>query len=270
MTQIRRPVVAGAFYPGSETALRRELEEYIHPIGSKRSVIGLISPHAGYVYSGGCAGKGFGTIYVPGRVIILGVNHQGFGHPYALDGHDAWETPLGIIEIDKELRDRLVENSKIFAVDSRAGSREHSLEVQVPFIQYCNPAAKILPITISSVDVDTLMAGGREIARLIAAFNNESILMVASTDMSHYVDAETAMLKDNKAIDKIKTLDPKGLFVTVAGERISMCGVAPTTMMIAAALELDAGETEIIDYTNSGKASGDYNQVVAYLSMTVS
>lgn len=269
MTQIRRPVVAGAFYPESETALRRELEEYIQPIGSKRSVIGLISPHAGYVYSGGCAGKGFGAVYVPDRVIVLGVNHHGFGHPYALDGHDAWETPLGAAEIDTELRDGLAEKSEVFGVDSTAGSREHSLEVQVPFIQYINPSAKILPITVSSVDLDSLMAGGREIARLIAAHKKKNILMVASTDMSHYVDAETAMLKDNKAIDKIKKLDPEGLFDTVAAARISMCGVAPTTMMLAAALELGAGETEVIDYTNSGQVSGDYHQVVAYLSMTV-
>ncbi len=269
MAKIRRPVVAGAFYPGNEPALRRELEEYIQSVGSRRSVIGLISPHAGYIYSGGCAGKGFGTIYVPDRVIVLGVNHHGLGHPFAVDGHDGWETPLGTVDIDIELRDELLDKTGVFGMDTLAGSREHSLEVQVPFIQFINPGAKILPITLSSVDIDTLMAGGREIGRLIAAHGDMDILIVASTDMSHYIDAESAMLKDNKAIERIKKLDPAGLFNTVASERISMCGVAPTSMMLSAALELGASETEVVEYTNSGKVSGDFNQVVAYLSMTV-
>ncbi|UCH98525.1 MAG: AmmeMemoRadiSam system protein B [Candidatus Aminicenantes bacterium] len=264
---IRKPVVAGSFYPGESQALKNELEEYIRFADTKKKVIGLISPHAGYVYSAGCAGKGFGQVEVPGTVIILGVNHQGFGHSYAVDGHDRWFTPLGDVEIDDELRKKLVTDSKIFAVDNKASSMEHSLEVQVPFIQYINPDAKILPITISSHDADQLIAGGKEIARLIK--DNPDTLIVASSDMSHYVDVETAKEKDQKAIDKILALDPEGLFNVVASERISMCGVCPTTMMLSAALELGAQKAEIIEYTNSGKVSGDYYQVVAYLSMMV-
>jgi AmmeMemoRadiSam system protein B len=264
---IRQPVVAGSFYPGESRILKRELEEYIRFADTKKKVIGLISPHAGYVYSAGCAGKGFGQVEVPGTVIILGVNHQGFGHPYAVDGHDAWRTPLGDAPIDHKLREKLVADSKIFAIDTMASAREHSLEVQVPFIQYINPDAKILPITISSHDADLLIAGGKEIARLIK--DNPDTLIVASSDMSHYVDAQTAKEKDNKAIDKILALDPKGLFHVVASERISMCGVCPTTMMLSAALELGGQKAEIIDYTNSGEVSGDYHQVVAYLSLMV-
>ncbi len=266
---IRKPAVAGAFYPGSQAALQKELEHYITYSTPKKKVIGLISPHAGYIYSGGCAGKGFGAIIVPGKVIILGVNHHGMGHPYAVDGSDFWNTPLGDIPIDTQLRDQLTAKSEIFEVDSVAGIREHSLEVQVPFIQTVNPNAKILPITISSVNVDKLKAGGREIARLIQANDPGSILIVASTDMSHYIDAELAKRQDNKAIHKIETLDPDGLFNTVASERISMCGVAPTVMMLAAAIECGAAETDVIEYTHSGKVSGDYHQVVAYLSMVV-
>jgi len=264
---IRQPVVAGSFYPGESRVLKRELEEYIRVADIKKKVIGLISPHAGYVYSAGCAGKGFGQVEVPGTVIILGVNHQGFGHPLALDGHDHWRTPLGDAQIHHELREKLAAESKIFAIDTMASTREHSVEVQVPFIQYINPEAKILPITISSHDTDLLIAGGEEIARLIK--DNPDTLIVASSDMSHYIDAQTAKAKDNKAIDKILALDPEGLLHIVAFERISMCGVCPTAMMLSAALELGAQKAEIIDYTNSGEVSGDYHQVVAYLSLMV-
>jgi AmmeMemoRadiSam system protein B len=264
---IRKPVVAGAFYPAGKDVLVRELEDMIEPVEPRKKVTGLVSPHAGYIYSGACAGKGFGRVIVPGTVIILGVNHHGFGHPYAVDGHDGWRTPLGDVEIDAALREQLLADTEVFGEDSNAGSQEHSLEVQVPFIQYINPDAKILPVTISSWEVDALMAGGREIGRLIK--DNNDVLIVASTDMSHYISADSAEEQDGKAIEKITQLDPEGLFTVVRSENISMCGVAPTTMMLAAALELGAQKTEIIDYTNSGKVSGDYHQVVAYLSAAV-
>ena len=266
---IRSAVVAGAFYPENKTILETELEKLIHFSNTKRKVIGLISPHAGYIYSGSCAGKGFGAVKIPDTVIILGVNHHGFGHPCAVDGHDFWSTPLGDVEVDYQLREKLVSNSRIFDSDSTAGNEEHSLEVQVPFIQYINPKAKILPIIISSGDVNQLMAGGKEIARLIRNNTDSDILMVASSDMSHFVDAKSAKLKDDKAIDQILKLDPQGLFDTVAAERISMCGVSPATMMLSAAVELGAQNAEIIEYTHSGTVSGDNDRVVAYLSMTI-
>lgn len=267
MGHVRRPVVAGAFYPRSKDVLERELEDMIQPLEPRKKVTGLISPHAGYVYSGACAGKGFGRIKVPGTVVILGVNHQGFGHPYAVDGHDSWETPLGEVIVDQELKNRLVEGSDVFAIDGSAGSREHSLEVQVPFIQYMNSGARILPITISSWELEPLLTGGRELGRLLK--DNDDVLMVASSDMSHYISAESAKVQDDKAIARILALDPSGLFDVVRSENISMCGVAPAAMMLAAALELGAKTAEVIDYTNSGAASGDYNQVVAYLCAAV-
>jgi AmmeMemoRadiSam system protein B len=264
---IREPVVSGAFYPGSREVLQQELEDKIILQENKKRVTGLVSPHAGYVYSGGCAGIGFGQVEIPGTVIILGVNHHGFGHPYAVDGYEGWRTPLGIAVIDESLRDDLVADTGIFGIDSTASSREHSLEVQVPFIQYLNPESKILPITISSYDPETLIAGGKELAHLIK--DRSDVLIVASTDMSHYIDADAAKRKDDMAIKKILALDPDGLFETVADERISMCGVAPTTMMLAAALELGAEEARVFEYTHSGKTSGDYDQVVGYLSLAV-
>lgn len=264
---VRRPAVAGSFYPGSKASLEKELSRYITAAEEKKKVIGLISPHAGYVYSAGCAGKGFGSIEVPDCVIIMGVNHRGMGHSFAVDGNDYWNTPLGDAPVDKELGEKLAEGSGVFKIDSNAGAMEHSLEVQVPFVQYLNPNARILPITISSMDLERLLTGGKEIAQLIKG--RDDVLLVASTDMSHYISAEEARIEDQKAIDKILAMDPEGLFKTVVRENISMCGMAPTTMMLSAAIELGARTPELIQYTNSGEVSGDYYQVVGYLSMTV-
>jgi hypothetical protein len=265
---VRKPSASGNFYPGTKAILEEELGKYIEFSDTKKKVIGLVSPHAGYVFSGACAGKGFGAVNVPEIVIILGVNHYGFGHPFAVDGHDSWQTPLGAAEVHKELREKLVKDSKIFGIDNHASIKEHSLEVQVPFVQYINPAAKILPITVAARDVQQLMAAGKEIAALIKD-TPDNILMIASTDMSHFISEERAREKDKKAIDKILQLDPEGLMNTVAMERISMCGAAPTTIMLSAALELGVEKAEVIDYTNSGRVMGDYNRVVAYLSMIV-
>ena len=264
---VRNPAVAGMFYPGDEISLRKELSKLISLDENKKRVIGLISPHAGYVYSGGCAGKGFSMVEIPNTVIILGVNHRGVGYSFAVDGNDSWETPLGDISVNIELRQKLLEGSEVFKVDSIAGRDEHSLEVQVPFIQYQNPDAKILPITISSNNFEDLKTGGIEIAKLINS--NKDIMIVASTDMSHYIDAEEAKIMDGKAIDKILNLNPEGLFKTVFENRISMCGVCPVVMMLISAIESGAKKAEIIEYTNSGKITGDFSEVVAYLSMIV-
>ena len=264
---IRKPSVAGMFYPGDRQTLQAELDRLIKMSDTPKKVMGLVSPHAGYVYSGGCAGRGFGLIEIPDSVIIIGVNHRGSGESFAVDGHDSWNTPLGDCPLDELLRSKLVEKSDVFTVDNLAGLEEHSLEVQVPFIQALNPRARILPVTVSSMDMGRLLQAGREIGQLVK--EQPPVLMVASTDMSHYIDAETADMEDHKAIDKITGLDPEGLFEVVMERRISMCGVSPTVIMLKAALEAGASQAEIVEYTHSGKVSGDYNQVVAYLSMIV-
>jgi AmmeMemoRadiSam system protein B len=263
----RKPIASGNFYPGSKNILEEELGKHIRPAAARKKAFGLIAPHAGYVFSGGCAGKAFGSIIVPKTVILLGANHRGFGHPFAVDGHDSWQTPLGNAEIDTELREKLVADSKVFAIDSVAASQEHSLEVQIPFIQYLNPGAKILPITTAMADLERLKTGATEIVALVK--DDPDVLIVASTDMSHYLSVEYAREKDNKAIKKIRELDPEGLYHTVVEQRISMCGLTSTTIMLLAALARGAKNAEIIDYTNSGTIMGDYSGVVAYLSMII-
>ncbi len=262
---IRYPSVAGTFYPGQKDSLRKEVEGMIKLVKKRLKVIGLISPHAGYIYSGSCAGKGFGFIHIPDRVIILGVNHRGEGYPMAIDGYDKWSTPLGDIEVDDELRKKLSENSEVFGIDSIPSADEHSLEVQVPFIQVLNPKAKILPVTIGTINREMMKRGGEELGALISSSKND-ILMVASTDMSHYISSEDAKELDSLAIDAIKTMDPDKLYETVYSNRISMCGVGPTYIMMTAAGKLGADRGEVVEYTNSGETSGDFEHVVGYLS----
>ena len=264
----RYPSVAGMFYPGDGEVLRTEVGELIKDAENKIKVIGLISPHAGYVYSGGCAGSGFGKVIIPGRVIILGVNHRGSGHVMAVDGHEKWNTPLGDIDIDEELREKLTGNSSVFGIDTIASEEEHSLEVQVPFIQILNPSAKILPITIGTYDREMMKQGGIELGKIIKE-SSDDILIIASTDMSHYISADNAKALDYLAIAKIIELDPDGLFDTVHSKRISMCGVSPTYIMMTAAKELGGTKGEVIEYTNSGYVSGDFDQVVGYLSACI-
>jgi len=265
---IRTPSVAGTFYPGDRESLQQEVEGFIRDGDQKKSVIGLISPHAGYIYSGACAGKGFRAVRVPGRVLILGVNHRGAGAPMAVDGNHQWRTPLGDIDVDTELREKLTGNSDVFGIDSLAASEEHSLEVQVPFIQVINPEAKIIPVTVGAHDRAMMKRAGEEIAAMIQG-KREEILMVASTDMSHYVSADDARRLDTLAIEAVKEMDPDRLFDTVYSHRISMCGVAPTYIMMTAAGILGATLGEVIEYTHSGKTSGDYDHVVGYLSAVV-
>jgi len=262
---IRYPSVAGMFYPGDRKSLSCQLKSFIQDPGEKLRVKGLISPHAGYDYSGGCAGKGFSRVVIPDRIIILGVNHRGVGHPMAVDGNDKWNSPLGDIEIDDILRDELVMDSEVFRMDSDASAEEHSLEVQVPFIQFLNSSARILPITVGTHNRDMLHMGGIEIADMIKR-SGEDVLIIASTDMSHYISSDDAKDLDSKAIEKIEGLDPDGLFDTVYTNRISMCGLSPTYIMMIAAKRLGGTKGVVIDYTNSGYTSGDFDQVVGYLS----
>ena len=269
MNVMRRTAVAGTFYPDNPDLLRQDLSQRIWIRENKESVIALISPHAGYFYSGNCAGKGFGAINIPDRVIIIGVNHSGVGSPLAIDGHNNWDMPMGPIAVDSQLRDQLTSNSDLFIVEKHSGINEHSIEVQIPFLQYLNPSVKILPILLSRLNYNELEAAAIALSQLIKYNSNEDILIVASTDMSHYVSASFGEIKDHMAIGKIKELNPKGLLDVVVKERISMCGVYPVVMSLIAANELGASETQVVEYTNSGETSGDYDQVVGYLSMTV-
>ena len=265
----RIPAVANMFYPGNPEELRKQLSAFITPAANPRKVIAAVCPHAGYVYSGGVAGAVFSQIYVPQTVIILGPNHRGLGSSVALQSTGSWEMPLGTVSVDEELAGKLLRALGDQAQDDpQAHAMEHSLEVQVPFLQMIQPELQIVPLSLSHITYEACDAIGRIMGETLKEWP-QSVLLVSSTDMSHYVSGETAKAKDRLAIDKILELDPEGLFHTVAEHRISMCGVIPTTITLAAAKVIGANKAELVQYATSGDVTGDFSQVVGYAGLII-
>ena len=266
---IRHPAVAGQFYPGNQQELRASLDEYCQSVLQKKHALGIISPHAGYIYSGAIAGKLFSQIEVPDRVILIGPNHRGVGHSAALYDMGDWETPLGTIGVDRDLAGEININCSYLASDDKAHRYEHSLEVQVPFIQHENPSAQLVPICIGHLPLDALVETGEALADVISAAEQQ-VLIVASSDMTHFEPGDVARNKDTLALDCAEALDPEGLYKVVRDNRISMCGVLPSVIMLAAARKLGATHGEVVAYGNSGDVTGDQSDVVGYASVIVS
>jgi AmmeMemoRadiSam system protein B len=218
------------------------------------------------VYSGAIAGAVYARVVVPPRVIVLGPNHTGLGHPAALWPADGgWRTPLGTVPVSAPLTGALAACSLVEA-DRLAHLREHSLEVQVPFLAAARPGVELAALCLGPLDVDACAEVGRTVA---AAARAQGALVVASSDMSHYIPAAKAREKDRLAIDRILALDPEGLHATVRREGITMCGVIPATVMLFAARELGATRAELVRYGNSGEVNGDTRQVVGYAGLIV-
>jgi MEMO1 family protein len=266
----RKAYVAGQFYPGDPAALRETIAALIDPGAERRKALALVSPHAGYVYSGRVAGAVFSSAVLPSTFVILGPAHREIGPLFAIQTTGSWQTPLGESPIDAPLAERIAALCPLAEGDELAHAGEHSLEVQLPFIQYLRAEASIVPICVSSeAGYGELESLGRALAGAIREDGRE-VLIVASTDMSHYVSQKTAETKDMRAIGRVLDLDPAGLFETVTAERISMCGFQPTTAALIAALGLGAKEARLIRYATSGDASGDFTQVVGYAGIRIS
>lgn len=264
----RQPAVAGKFYPDGEQGLRASLAGLIPKSRSRRDVKGVISPHAGYVYSGAIAGRMFSGIAIPKTVLIIGPNHHGAGMPAALYPDGEWLTPLGVSPIDPRLNRLLLKNTPYLRSDALAHVSEHSIEVQLPFIQYLRPDASIAAICLGHGDYAPLRDIGWGIAAAIKEFG-EDVLIVASSDMTHYEPAETARRKDEMALERALALDGRGLLEVCRSRGITMCGVVPATVMIEAALGCGCSGAELIEYGTSGDVTGDDRQVVGYASLTV-
>jgi AmmeMemoRadiSam system protein B len=259
------------FYPGEKSRLEEQLSAFIKRVPNPRRVLAAISPHAGYMYSGGVAGAVFSEISVPETVMILGPNHRGLGAPVALTASGAWEMPLGPVPINEELAECIMKTSSSavrIEDDAHAHSMEHSIEVQVPFLQYVKPAVSIVPIGLSHLSFDACREIGQALVQGIQDYGKE-VLLVASTDMTHYESQKAAEEKDKLAIDRILALDPEGLHETVARHGISMCGVIPTTIVLEACKAMGAEKAELIRYATSGDVTGDYAQVVGYAGFVV-
>lgn len=268
MEKLRRPAVAGQFYTDNSSDLRAEMATLVKESPSRERAIGIIAPHAGYMYSGAVAGEVYGAVVVPSTVVILGPNHHGRGARAALSPHEGWLTPFGVAPVDLELAARIKSHAPIVEDDAVAHQYEHSLEVQVPFIQQVNPQARIVPLCLGFGDFNSCLALGAGLAAAIKESPGE-VLIVASSDMTHYESAAAAGKKDQLAMDRILALDPEGLLTTCRKNGISMCGVIPAVVMLLAALELGAGEARLIRYATSGDVTGDRQQVVAYAALTV-
>ena len=266
---VRQPVVAGQFYPAGKVDLSATVRSYMKPDADKKASIAVMSPHAGYIYSGGVAGKTISYAEIPEEVIILGPNHHGRGHDVAVYSEGSWETPLGNVPVLSGLAEKVLAECAMTAPDTVAHMFEHSLEVQVPFLQFAQPSLRILPICISHQPLETLLELGEGIARVLKPMVKQP-LMVASTDMTHYESGEAARKKDFMALEKVLNLDPEGLYQVVRENRISMCGVMPSVVMLQAAKALGAQKAELISYSNSGDITGDQSEVVGYAGVRVS
>ncbi len=265
---VRSTAVAGAFYPGTRRELESQLYSLVPEEVAHHELLACIAPHAGYVYSGGVAGRLFAHLTVPRRVIILCPNHTGTGTRVAVAPHGGWSTPLGEQAVDLELAHRLVDAVPAAEFDSRAHWREHSIEVQLPFLMRRRPDLEIVPVCLKHLDLAECLELGRIIAELIAEFD-EPVGIVASSDMSHYQSDEIARTLDHLAIDAAIARDPGALYETVHREGITMCGVVPATVALVAANLLGAVGAHLVAYATSGDVSGDYSAVVGYAGVCI-
>ncbi len=265
---IREPVVAGQFYPASAAQLKSMIEKFVDKKAVKQDVIGLVSPHAGYVYSGPVAGATISRVKCKDTFIIMGPNHTGQGKPLSIMTEGTWQTPLGKVAIDTELAKQILSLSRHLQEDYLAHQYEHSLEVQIPFLQYFKPDIKIVPIILAHADGAVYKEIGKEIARAIKEVGRDAVI-IASSDMTHYEPHESAQKKDRQAIDAILDLNEDELLKRVKELDITMCGYAPAVSLISAARELGAKQAELIKYQTSGDTSGDYSSVVGYAGIII-
>ncbi|MGH9454877.1 MAG: AmmeMemoRadiSam system protein B [Terriglobia bacterium] len=267
----RVPAVAGRFYPADPAALIgaiRSLEDRDPPPQAIfQDAIACIAPHAGYMYSGGVAYSVYSRLPACSSYLVLGPNHFGQGQQLATLSSD-WLTPLGTVPVDQTFTAKLLEEFEGLVDDRVAHASEHSLEVQLPFLQYFAKDFTLVPIAIGAVRYDELERLGQTVARLIRC-GPQRMLMVASSDMNHYEPDTVTRIKDHKAIERILALDPRGLAAVIDREHISMCGYAPAIVVLTAAKELGATHGELVKYATSADAGGDRAAVVGYAGIVI-
>ena len=265
---IRRAMVAGSFYGGTRERLRAQATDLIMGGVPQVRAVGAVVPHAGYIYSGKVAGAVYSRLAFPEVFVILGPNHTGLGAGVAIMTYGAWETPLGQVPIDTDLARDIQRNSQIIEEDHLGHQREHSIEVQLPLLQAFGLPFSFVPICLFSSEYAACQDVGLAIAEGVAG-SDRATLVVASTDMSHYIDQAQAKIKDQQAIDAILALDAERLHRVVRREGISMCGFHPTAAMLIAARELGATSAGLVSYATSADVTKDYSSVVAYAGLIV-
>ena len=264
----RQPAVAGMFYPDDEAELRRTVADLVAPpVEHPEPAIAVVAPHAGYVYSGKIAGEVYREVRVPDVAVVMSPNHTGQGARAAIISSGHFRLPGASVPIDAAIAEELRGGAGL-TEDRRAHEREHALEVQLPFLLYQNPKVRLVPLVLGLLPYESCVRIGTALADVVMRHGRD-VLLVASTDMSHYLPADAARDQDTLALGRIERLDAKGLYDTVVAHDISMCGFIPTTIALVAAKALGATEARLVRYGNSGEASGDYARVVGYAGFVI-
>ena len=278
--KVRRPAVAGSWYAGTSQSLQTQIEGcFTHEAGpgklpkavkeGPRKIVGLVCPHAGYMFSGPVAANAYYSLAsdgVPDTIVLFGPNHYGFGSGLAIVNEGAWRTPLGDAEIDAETANQILRESNIVDIDETAHAREHSIELQLPFLQYLYGSSfKFVPISFLMQDLESSREVGRAVAKALSGRNS---LVIASSDMTHYEPQERAEQKDRLAIDAAVKLDEELYYSTVESRRISTCGYGPVVAAITASKLLSAKEGRLLCYRTSGDITGDISSVVGYAAIS--
>jgi AmmeMemoRadiSam system protein B len=279
MVKIRLPSQAGAFYAGTAESLKRQIEGcFLHTLGpgnipkvakaGPRRIVGLVCPHAGYMYSGPVAAHAYYSLALDGKpdiVVLLGPNHTGYGSGLAVMNEGFWRTPLGDVEVDKGIADRIVKESRLIDVDDSAHRYEHSIEVQLPFLQYLfGSGFKIVPICFLMQDLHSAREVGQAAAK---ALTEKNAIIVASSDMTHYEPQRSAEKKDKLALQAVEAMDEAKFYSVIEDHSITACGYGPIIALITAAKFLGAKEAKLLCYKTSGDVIGDYSSVVGYAAV---
>lgn len=279
MAKVRRPSQAGAFYAGTAESLRAQIENcFFHELGpgkipevvktGPKKVAGLVCPHAGYMFSGPVAAHAYYKLASdrkPDVVVLFGPNHTGYGSALAVMNEGRWRTPLGDVEVNGKLANQIVRESCIIDFDDYAHRFEHSIEVQLPFLQFLYGSEfKIVPICFLMQDLSSARDVGEAVAKVLAGKNG---VIIASSDMTHYEPQESANRKDRMVLEAVMAMDKDKLYSVVKAQRISACGYGPMAALITAAKILGATEAKLLCYKTSGDVTGDYSSVVGYAAV---
>ena len=279
MAKVRRPTQAGTFYEGTAESLKEQIENcFLHELGpgkvpeivktGPRHVLGLVCPHAGYMYSGPVAAHAYYKLASDGKpdvAVIFGPNHTGYGSALAVMNEGSWRTPLGDVEVDNDIANQIVHESRIVDVDESAHRFEHSIEVQLPFLQYLYGSNfKVVPICFLMQDLSSAREVGKATAKVLAGKN---AIVIASSDMTHYEPQESASRKDRLILEAVEAMDETRLYSIIETQNISACGYGPIIALITAAKNSGVREAKLLCYKTSGDVIGDYSSVVGYAAV---
>jgi AmmeMemoRadiSam system protein B len=256
------------FYDARPERLEQDVRDLLAIGSTPGPAFGAIVPHAGYVYSGGVAGAVYAQLTIPSTCIILCPNHTGRGAPAALDPSTAWRTPVGDTPVNRRMAERLLALAPSLEEDAEAHRREHSLEVQLPFLQILRPGVELVPVCLGEPSLALCLEVGEALARLRLE-EADPPLLIASSDMNHYESREVGRRKDNLALERVEALEPEGLFRTVLAHSISMCGFLPATALLFAARASGSRGARVVARADSGDQTGDTSSVVGYAGVIV-